>query len=256
VNYVIHLNNSVTFFNIKEFTFVVEFKSLILSKMINPIASSMPLEYSQLIPTEKIEKCKRIVKNRLNNNFTDIAIIDGIKIRDNGVYNYLYNKFYKQIRYMVTANSGTKMDAEDLFQDALIVVYQNFSKASLILISSFYTYFYSICWHLWLQKLNKLSFQYQYIEMSDQDAWEDEKRMNEITEESKRYQLFQEHFFRLNQADQKLLRLYINKISVKEIASLMGYNSGNYVKLRKYICKEKLKKSITNDPRFLLLCQS
>jgi len=223
----------------------------------NNIAAS-PMLFQKLypFPTDNVQKCKRIIENRLNNYYTDIAIIDGIKVRDIGVINYLYNKYYIKISYMVTSNSGTKMDAEDLFQDALIVIYQKISKASLELMSSFYTYLYSICWHLWLQKLNKRAFKYQYKEISDPDAWVDEKKMQEIIEESEKYKLFQEHFLRLSQAEQKLLRLYMSKTSVKEIANLMGYKSDNYAKLRKYTCKEKLKNLIINDPRFKKLSQS
>jgi RNA polymerase sigma factor (sigma-70 family) len=224
--------------------------------MINSIASSLPLDYLPSIPLVNILLFKKVHEKHQKNNYTDTAILDGIRIRDMRVINYLYENFFAQISNMVRLNSGNKMDAEDLFQEALIAIFQKISKGGLELMSSFNTYLYSICWHMWLQKLNKRPFKYEYKGLSDQDAEEDEKKMKEIVEESEKYSLFQEHFLKLSLAEQKVLRLYLDKTSSKDVARIMGYKSGNYAKFRKYICKERLKNSIVNDPRYLKLSQS
>jgi RNA polymerase sigma factor (sigma-70 family) len=219
-------------------------------------ACSLPFREIHPLPMVTFQKCQKVIDKSLKICYSDMAIIDGIKVRNIRITNYLYEKFYAQIGYMVISNSGTKMDAEDLFQDALMVIYQKISKERLELMSSFYTYLYSICWHLWLQQLHKRGFKYQYKGISDLEAWEDEMKIKEMIEESEKYNLFQEHFLRLSQAGQKVLRLYMSDVSAKEVAKLMGYKSDNYAKLRKFIYKEKLKDSIINDPRFKNLCRS
>jgi RNA polymerase sigma factor (sigma-70 family) len=210
----------------------------------------------QPLPIGSVKERKTKIGRHSNYYYTDIAIIDGLKVQNIGVINYLYIKFYNPIRNMVKFNSGTEMDAEDLFQETLIVIYQKISNNSLTLLSSFYTYLYSICWHIWLKKLKKRSYTYEYKDISELEAWENEMKMSEIIKESNKYELFLEHFLKLNNSDQKVLNLYMCKTSSKEIANLMGYSSGNYAKLRKYLCKEKLKSSIINDPRFKILSQS
>jgi hypothetical protein len=40
----------------------------------------------------------------------------------------------------------------------------------------------------------------------------------------------------------------MEKVPLKDIASIMGYTSGKYAKKRKYQCKEILIKRIKNDP--------
>jgi hypothetical protein len=47
--------------------------------------------------------------------------------------------------------------------------------------------------------------------------------------------------------------LFLKKLSLREIASIMGYKSENYAKTRKFDCKEELKKRILNDPNYLKL---
>lgn len=223
--------------------------------MINSIAHTLPLNYLQPTPRVNVLICKKINKKRQKFKYTDLEILEGIRVRDIKVINYLYDKFCVQITNMVRVNSGNKMDAEDLFQEALIVIFQKVSDGGLELISSFNTYLYSICRHMWLKKLSKRPFKYEYKAMSDQDAEEDEMKMKEIVEESEKYSLYQEHFLRLRLPEQKVLRLYLDKTSSLDVAKIMGYKSGNYAKFRKFICKEKLRKSIIYDPRFLALSQ-
>lgn len=232
------------------------FKSFAHYIMNNVTVNSMLFQDLQPIPMVNVQKCNKMIAKRQQVCYTDTAIINGIKVRDVGVINYLYYKFYKQIGFMVITNSGTKMDAEDLFQEALIVIYQKFSKGSLELISSFYTYLYSICWHIWLQQLRKRNLELQYHGISDLNTWEDDKIMKDFIDESEKFQLFQDHFLRLSQPEQKVLRLYLNKTPSNEVAILMGYKSGNYAKFRKFICKEKLKNSIMNDPKYKKLMVS
>jgi hypothetical protein len=39
-------------------------------------------------------------------------------------------------------------------------------------------------------------------------------------------------------------------VSLRDIASIMGYKTEKYAKTRKYLCKEELKRRIATDPRY------
>ncbi|MFA4864355.1 MAG: hypothetical protein WC605_11375, partial [Bacteroidales bacterium] len=69
-------------------------------------------------------------------------------------------------------------------------------------------------------------------------------------EEHEKYRLFQQHFLKLSEDCQKILQLFLGKTSLKEIAEIMGFKTEKYAKTRKFMCKEKLKNSIINDPNF------
>ena len=49
---------------------------------------------------------------------------------------------------------------------------------------------------------------------------------------------------------QKLLQLFFEKVSLKEIAKVMGYKSEKYAKKRKFKCKELLISRIKQDAEF------
>jgi RNA polymerase sigma factor (sigma-70 family) len=218
----------------------------------------MSTQYTYVIPFDEStyfssiphEQSSKVLKCRSKLIYTDEAIIAGLKARDTEIINYVYQKSYNQVKFLVTSNSGTQMDSEDVFQDALFLLYQKISKETLKLTSSFSTYLYAICRHLWLQKLSRNRINYEYKEAMNLDEWQDKNTIDEQIEEYEKYKLFHQHFLKLKPNDQKVLKLFMSKISLKEIAHIMGYKSDKYAKVRKYICKEKLKNSIINDPRY------
>lgn len=182
--------------------------------------------------------------------YTDEAIIDGLKNRDSGVIRFVYKEYYPTIKFLITTNSGTETDAEDVFQDALVVLYRKIARENLILTSSFKTFLYSICRNLWLQRLDRRVFSNEFLDMENLSEIQDTPYAGQPDEELEKYRLFQQHFFRLGEDCQKILRLFLKKVSLKEIADIMGFKTEKYAKTRKFMCKEKLKNSILNDPSF------
>ncbi|MCK9398372.1 MAG: sigma-70 family RNA polymerase sigma factor [Bacteroidales bacterium] len=182
--------------------------------------------------------------------YTDEAIIDGLKKRDSGIISYVYKEYYPTIKFLITTNSGTETDAEDVFQDALIVLFKKIAREDLFLTSSFKTFLYSICRNLWLQRLDRRVFSNEFLEMEDLSELQDNLYLEQPEEEHEKYRLFQQHFLKLSEDCQKILQLFLGKTSLKEIAEIMGFKTEKYAKTRKFMCKEKLKNSIINDPNF------
>jgi RNA polymerase sigma factor (sigma-70 family) len=182
--------------------------------------------------------------------YTDEAIIQGLMKRDSGIIRYIYKEYYPTIKFLITTNSGTETDAEDVFQDALVVLYRKIARENLVLTSSFKTFLYSICRNLWLQRLDRRVFSNEFMEMEDLSETQDHVFSEPPEDENEKYRLFQQHFLRLSEDCQKVLRLFLNKISLKEIADIMGFKTEKYAKTRKFMCKEKLKNAIINDPSF------
>ena len=182
--------------------------------------------------------------------YTDEAITDGLKKRDSGIIRHVYKEFYPTIKFLITTNSGTETDAEDVFQDALVVLFKKIAREDLILTSSFKTFLYSICRNLWLQRLDRRVFSSEFLEMEDLNELQDNLYLEQPEEEHEKYRLFQQHFLKLSEDCQKILHLFLGKTSLKEIAEIMGFKTEKYAKTRKFMCKEKLKNSIINDPNF------
>ena len=181
-------------------------------------------------------------------DYTTEAILEGIGMSNNDVLNYIYKKFFPSIRNFIENNNGNEEDARDLFQEAIIVIYRKMEKEPLVLTCNFKTYIYSICRLLWLKQLERKRNSNEINSEGVLDNRLDEA--SETFEQSLRYRLFQKHFHLLGPDCQKVLRLALDKVSLKEIAEIMGYKSEKYAKKRKYQCKQMLMDKIKSDNEF------
>lgn len=212
--------------------------------------AAIPVEESAYFTEAKQVHVNDTYQSSKKEIYNNEAIVNGLKIRDVSIIKFVYKQYFLPIKYMVTSNSGKDMDAEDVFQDALVVIYKKISSGNLNLTSAFHTYLYAICKHIWLQKLNKKGIQLEYKEISDFDSADDSQGLELMMADNEKYRLFQKHFSMLSEDDQNVLRLYLKKVPLSEIATIMGFSSYDYAKVRKYIVKEKLKNSILNDPEY------
>ena len=186
--------------------------------------------------------------------YSDEAIVEGLRLRKDNIIKYVYREYYSMTRHLIVNNSGNDQDAEDVFQDALVIVYKRIILDELSLNSTFKTFFYSVCRNIWLQSLEKQKKQnHEFVDFETITAIP-EPTIEEINDiENKKHKLYQEHFLNLSEDCQKVIQLFLKKISLREIASIMGYKSENYAKTRKFDCKEELKKRILNDSNYLKL---
>lgn len=178
--------------------------------------------------------------------YSNEEILKGITERRSKVLLFIYSEYLPMIRNFITRQNGNEIEAEDLFQDTIIIIYEKIKSRNLKLSSSFKTYFYAISKYLWFQRrqgLNRLVFHDQQEELWDVIMGYEEYK--EFEEEK----LFQEHFINLDKDCQKVLQSYFDKKPYKEIADDLNFKS-SYIKKLKFNCKEKLFQSIVNDPRY------
>lgn len=176
-------------------------------------------------------------------------ILEGLRNKDTNVLDFIYKNFFQQIKVFINKNSGSDEDAQDIYQDAVLVIYQKIMNDNLTLNCSFNTYLYSVCRLLWLKQLEKRRKSQEYAEDSE-EVIELDDGILKLYSSNERYIIYQDHFKKLSQNCQKILELYMARIQLKEIANILGYKSDLYVKKRKHQCKEKLVNSIKNDPRY------
>lgn len=183
-------------------------------------------------------------------HYSDEAIIEGLRLRSDYIIKYIYQELFPMILFLVTKNNGSEEDAEDIFQDSLIIVFRKIKANELDLTCSFRTYVYSVSRNLWLQKLSKRKqFSREFSDIEVYITMSDYALSEKNQDEQEKFRLYQQHFLTLGEDCQKVLLLFMKKTSLKEIAAEMGFKTEKYAKTRKYLCKEELKKRIINDPR-------
>ena len=85
----------------------------------------------------------------------DQKYIDALLKNDSALLDELYTKFSGKIKNMVLQNNGAEADAADIFQEALLSIYNTAKKGDFTLTCPFEAFLYRICNNKWLNELNK-----------------------------------------------------------------------------------------------------
>lgn len=166
----------------------------------------------------------------------DRELLDRIQSGDKDVLVSIYKSNFSMIRSYVIKNQGRDEDAEDLLQDALIVLWQKVQKGNFELSSKLSTYLMAICKNLWLKRLHKLQKMDgedkilphlhvcadNFSEISDFKHLQ--KALDEIGETCK----------------QLLLLFYFDGNDMEQIARKMQFANADTAKAKKYQCFKKL----------------
>ena len=148
-----------------------------------------------------------------------------------GLYNIL-----PAVKQYIKDNNGTADDAQDIFQDALVVIFRNVHHEKFELKASIKTYLLAIVKNCWLQELRqrkKIPVGVVNDDIAVMDA-SDEAGFN-IAEAA--FNLLGE------KCRQLLILFYFKKQSFKEIAASLSFVDEKTAKNKKYRCLQKAKEN-------------
>jgi len=178
----------------------------------------------------------------------EIKIFNGILKGNEKVLKDFYERNFTVINSFIINNSGTEGDTEDIFQDALIILYQKLKSDSLVINCSIHTYFYGVCKNMWRTRLRKKS-QISCCGAIEDLKLEDNTDIIKDIEHSEREQLFRKHFVNLSCKCKQILTLFLEGKSMREIGLITGYSEG-YVRKKKFESKKQLLEMIEKDSLF------
>ena len=182
-------------------------------------------------------------------SYTSNAILKGIREKDNKVLYFIYQESYPAIKKHIVNNSGNAQDAKDVFQDAIVIIYNKSNYNDFNLDCDFSTYLYSVCKLLWLQELKKKKDEKSNIkELKELQKYQDD--IIESDGVSEKYAIYHKYINKLDYDCRKVLRLFYDGVKVKEIANIIGYRNEHIARSKKFKCKEKLLKWIRKDPDY------
>ena len=162
----------------------------------------------------------------------DADILARMKTGDESALEYLYQKYYRMMIKLVTSNSGTEYEAKDIYQEALIVLWQKAVSGNLVLTSKLSTYLYSICQNLWRKELDRKS----RLSSETQDSTEYMEH-----DRDERVKIIRDCIEQLGDTCQKVLTYYyFDGMSMNDIAEKLNFSSTDTAKTKKYKCKKRL----------------
>jgi len=183
-----------------------------------------------------------MVNNIKSQVLSDQEVIDGIANGSTGELEYLYASYFPMVLQLVTKNNGDEDDAKDIFQEAVIVLYDRINSGDFVLSSKLKTFLYSVCRRLWLKRLNKndrMSLNVQ--EQEELVAVEND--LLEYQEKEEQFLLMEQSLHLLGEPCQTIISdFYLRNLSMQEICEKFGYTNADNAKTQKYKCLQRLKK--------------
>lgn len=163
----------------------------------------------------------------------------------------IYKKYLPGVRKFVLGNKGTREDAEDIFQKALLQIAVRYKKEVFEIRGDFGIYLFAVCKNLWRRELNKSKNRVTNEPIVN--LYADERDQAMALMEQKRFELFKEKLELLSENCKQVLSLYFAKVSYADILQRLGYNSETVVRQRVFKCKKKLTELVKSDKRFVSL---
>lgn len=170
---------------------------------------------------------------------TEKELLEGLRLGRREAFQQLYRQYYPMVRYLVSHNSGSAEEADDVFQDALLVLMGKLGAPGFQLTATLKTYLYSVCRNLWLKRLRGKG----KTQLVDFEKAVDVPDEEPDTEQEGLLQDLRACLASIGDACRAVLeRFYFLKLSMEEIAAQLGYANADTVKTQKYKCILRLKK--------------
>jgi RNA polymerase sigma factor (sigma-70 family) len=170
------------------------------------------------------------------------ALLEGLGISDKKAIETIYRENFNSIQALIINNNGSADDAKDMFQEAIIVLYEKVRSGHFELNCQIKTFLYSVSRRLWLKRLqqqNRYSApgdNMEAIVAVDDDLEAHEQRNSE-------FEMMEKAINQLGEPCKSLLEAYyLQKQNMQAIAANFGYTNADNAKTQKYKCLVRLKK--------------
>ena len=172
----------------------------------------------------------------------DEELLSALKQGDSRSLNVLYKTYFPMVLHFVVNNSGTEQEAKDIYQESVIVLYENLQIPGFDLTCKIKTYIYSVCRRLWLKKLaeksryvGKIEDFESFIPFVKEDA--------DIEDKDIQFRVMKQALEKLGEPCRTILEdFFIRNFTMQQITEKMGYTNTDNAKNQKYKCLMRLKK--------------
>lgn len=156
----------------------------------------------------------------------------------------IYASNFSLIQALVLNNNGSYDDARDIFQEAMVILYEKSKQPDFRLTCQIKTFLYAISKRLWLKKLQHHGL---FMNNTDLSLIEQVIPVEEDLEAARQkdldFSIMDEAFQKIGEPCKSLLEaFYIKKKTMAELVDIFGYTNADNAKNQKYKCLMRLKK--------------
>jgi RNA polymerase sigma factor (sigma-70 family) len=171
----------------------------------------------------------------------DNTLLNMLRNEDNAAFEVLYQYYFPVISTYIVNNHGQNEDAEDIFQEAIIVLLQKVRQPGFLLTASLKTYLFSISRNLWLKYLrdNKL-LPVEDISMYSRAT---AAFTTELHQEKSRDEKVQSWISRITGHCQRILKaIFFYREPMAALMKKMGWKNIHTAANQQYKCIQQVKK--------------
>lgn len=173
-------------------------------------------------------------------------IINDLKGENNNAFGQLYKEYFGMVNRFVTNNNGNKDDAEDIFQDTMLVLVEKLRQDNFQLTASIKTYIMAIAKNLWLKRLRD---SYKKVEFSEPFHNKFFEEINLAIEQEKTYwDKLQKYLHKITDHCKRLIHdIFFKEKAIEQIQREYGYSTKHNAQNQKHKCIEQIRKVKDQD---------
>lgn len=172
----------------------------------------------------------------------ETALLQGLAKNDRKSVETIYKQYYGMVQALIINNNGSSDDARDIFQEAIIVLYEKAKSGSFELNCQLKTYVYSVCRRLWLKRLQQQQKYLPHINGIEDTVPVDEE-LDTHDQLNADFHLMEKAMLHVGEPCRSLLEaFYLQKRNMIDIAGQFGYTNADNAKNQKYKCLMRLRK--------------
>lgn len=176
----------------------------------------------------------------------DNNIIKDLKGENSSAFGDLYKAHFAIVKRFVLNNHGYLNDAEDLFQDTMIVLLEKLRQDNFVLTASIKTYIMAIAKNLWLKKLRKPYHNLEYTEVFDNQFLEEIS--SQIEQEKNYFEKLQGYLHKITEHCKGLIHdMFFKNKAIEQIQKEYGYSSRHNAQNQKHKCIEQIRRVKEQD---------
>jgi RNA polymerase sigma factor (sigma-70 family) len=228
----------------RNFFIVVGFGKLILAFRPGPKDNDHNISFfKNICSTRGLLNPHSCIKNgSVKAEYNEQLLLKGLANNDSKAIETIYKENFQVILSLIINNNGSSDDARDVFQEAMIALYEKAQSQSFVLTCRIQTYLYSVCRRLWLKRLQQ-NGRYLYDSDSVSETVAVEEDLEEHERKNAEFAIMDRALSSLGEPCKSLLEAYyLQKKDMQEIAKEFRYTNADNAKNQKYKCLMRLKK--------------
>ena len=184
-------------------------------------------------------------------NFPDPELVANLRSgqRMSDTIKAIYRSHFDSLGWYVMNNSGSRQDAEDVFQEVVVAFIDLVQKGKFRSESTVKTFLFSLNRHVWLNELKRrgraLAREEKYERGQEKVELDTSHLISDREGKAEVAKLVGE----LGETCRKILLLfYYENLSMKEILETMHYENEQVVRNKKYKCLKQLEQILNENP--------